>query len=184
MTRDITGAMQAAAEAVPSSPILIWEGLFDSGALRLWSGYGDLVWDGETWNGAGDLVAVDPAPEVTRVVAAGATFRLNGVPSDLIALAMTEEYQGRACTLWLGMLDAAGLVVADPIKIFAGRMDVMEPTDAGDTASIVLTAENRLADLGRAPGGSYTDENQKSRYPDDEGLAFIVQIQDRELIWK
>lgn len=185
MSRGVTAAMQAAAEAVPAYPILLWEGLFDSGALRLWSGYGDLAWDAKTWTGAGDLIGVDPAAEVTRIVAAGGTFRLNGIPADLLGLALDEDYQGRPCTLYFGMLDAmAGAVVADPIPVFSGRMDVMELDDGGETASIVLSAENLLADLGRAPGMTYTDENQKSLYPDDEGLAFIAAIQDREIIWR
>lgn len=183
MSRNVTAGMQTASQAVPAYPILLWEGLFDAGALRLWTGYGTLSWDGKSWEGAGDLLAVDPASELTQVIASGSTFRLNGVPSDLIALALAENYQGRPCSLWLGML-ASGAVVGDPIKIFAGRMDVMELDDSGDTGSIVLTAENALSDLNRAPSRHYTDEDQKADFPTDEGLAFVPTIQEREVIWK
>jgi len=183
MARSITGATLTALTAVPAEPIMLWEGLFDSGALRVWSGIGNLSWDSKTWIGAGEWMGVDPAAEVTRVIASSATFRLNGADPALIALALGENYQGRLCGWWLGAL-SAGAVVADPYKVFAGRMDQMEIVDHGDSVDLSLTAESHIAALETAPNMHYTDADQKSDYPTDEGLSLVVPIQDREVIWK
>lgn len=183
MTRTLTGAMVTAAESASQSPIILVEALFDSGALRLWTGYGTLTWDAKAWTGSGDLLRIAPAEETSRVVAAGATFMLSGVSSDLIAIALAEDYQGRTVNMWLGMLSGES-VIADPVLVFAGLLDVMEIDEGGQTATITVSAESRLAILEKPPGGYYTDEDQKARYPTDRGLEFVADLQDKEVIWR
>ena len=53
------------------------------------------------------------------------------VSTGLVASALTTAYQGRDLNVYVGVLDTAGAVVADPIKIFAGKMDVMTVEDNG-----------------------------------------------------
>lgn len=183
-TRNVTGAMQAAAQARDQRPLLLVEALFDSGPLRLWNGLGDLSWNGETWNGSGSLLGIEPGGETQAVAAPGANFTLTGIDSALVALALDEDYQGRKVTMWLGLFDAAGAVIVDPVPVFSGRLDVMEIDEGGETATIRVSAESRLADLERPPGGVYTDEDQKARYPGDRGLEFVAALQDREVIWR
>ena len=184
MTRPITAAMITAAESADQNPALFIEALFDSGPLRFWSGLGPISWDGKSWTGAGNMLAVTSAVETTRVVASGAAFVLSGIPSAEIATALGEEYQGRQVTYWLGLLDSAGAVIIDPITAFVGRLDVMTIDEGGDTATLSVTAENRLTDLERAPGGVYTDEDQKARFPTDKGLEFVAVQQDQEVLWR
>lgn len=183
-SRTVTAPMQAASDAPAQAPVLLVEAVFDAGALRLWTGLGELLYDAKTWTGSGDLLRVEPAAEVQAVVSAGASFTLSGVPSDLVALALAEDYQGRPVSMWLAMLDAAGAVTADPVLVFAGRLDVMEIDEAAETAIIQVSAESRLADLERPPGGVYTDEDQKARFPTDRGFEFVATLQDREVIWR
>jgi hypothetical protein len=184
MSRSVTAAMQAAAEARDQKPLLLIEALFDSGTLRLWSGLGDLAWNGEVWTGSGSLLRIEPGGETQVVAAPGANFVLSGIDSALVALALDEDYQGRPVTMWLGLFDAADAVIADPIPVFSGRLDVMEIDEGGETATIRVSAESRLADLERPPGGVWTDADQKSRYPTDRGLEFVAGLQDREVIWR
>jgi hypothetical protein len=184
MSRDVTAGMLTAADAAVMNPILLFEGNFPSGFLRLWSGLGPLGWAGETWTGGGTLVSIAPAEETVELAAAGARFVLDGIDTEIVAIALGEDYQGRACKLWFGALDADGAVIADPVPLFAGRMDVMRIDDAGETASITLTAENRLIALERPKPLRYTAEEQRAAYPDDAGLDFIAELQNREVIWK
>jgi hypothetical protein len=62
-------------------------------------------------------------------------------------------------------------------------MDVMGIEDSGDTANINVTAESRLIDLERSRERRYTSEDQKINYPNDKGLEFIADLQDKELVW-
>ncbi len=103
---------------------------FDSGAVRFWSGIGDLVWEGNTCVGAGGLGSVGTVEESAPIRAAGAAFKLSGIPSSLVSIVFAEHYQGRSCTMWLAFFDAAGARIVDPVQVFSGRIDVMHTTDA------------------------------------------------------
>ena len=46
-----------------------------------------------------------------------------------------------------------------------------------------VTAESRLIDLDVTRERRYTDADQKIDFPDDKGLEFIADIQDKEIIW-
>ena len=73
-------------------------------------------------------------------------------------------------------------IVADPVLVFHGRMDVMN-IEIGNTATITVTAESRLADWNRARTSRYTDEEQQRLYPGDKGLQYVAQTAEMELVW-
>lgn len=165
------------------NPFILAEAEFASGTVRLWNGHGPLSWDGEQWLGGGTLLELSSVEETASTSAAGVKISLSGIPSDMLALALGEHYQGRRVRLWLGAMDDAGQIVADPIPLFAGRMDVMNIDEGAETSTIVMSAENQLIDLKRADDLRYTDAAQKALYPGDRGLEFVAALQDRELIW-
>ena len=165
-------------------PILLVKMAFDSGDLNLWGGIGDLVFNGDTYTGAGDMLAFSPIEETNDLKAVGLTVTLSGIPSSLISTALAEDYMGRATTVWFGALDSSGALVADPEPIFAGLTDSMPIMDLGETATIELQIENRLARLENTRVRHYTPDDQVLAYPGDKGLDFVVALNDgRKLIW-
>lgn len=165
------------------APVVFVRLEFDSGALRLWSGFGDFAWDGQTWTGTGALGSVSPAEETTGIKATNASFSLNGIPSSILSLAYAEEYQLRPAYSWLGAVDDAGTLIGTPYRWFKGRMDTMQDEDTGETCTLTLSAENHLADLERPRERRYTPEDQALDYPGDKGLDFVAQLQDAEITW-
>ena len=86
--------------------------------------------------------------------------------------------------MWLAFFDASGALIADPVQVFSGRVDVMQITDAGETADIKLTAENRLVDFERPQETRYyTDQDQQREYPGDKGFEFVTAIQEAVIVW-
>lgn len=183
MSRDLDNDLQNEIVKSHLAPIFMAEFFFDSGTLRFWNGAGDLDWDGVTFTGSGSMLSVTELQETSSTQAQGLNFVLNGLPTNLLALALGENYTGRSCTLYFSCLDNAGAIVGEPYQIFSGLMDVMQIDDGGDTATITLSAENRLIELRKARVSRYTPEDQKRNYPDDQGLDFVTAIQDKELIW-
>ena len=59
----------------------------------------------------------------------------------------------------------------------------MTISDGGDTATIKLTAESRLIDLDRSRERRFTSEDQKIEFPDDKGLEYVDDLQDKEIVW-
>lgn len=164
-------------------PIFAGKFEFGSGDVRLWEGIGDLTLAGEVYTGASDLVGVSEILETDRVEAAGIKVTLSGVPSSLLAIALDEDYQERAATIWVGFLDSAGAIVADEVVLFAGRMDVMAIREGADTSTIEVALESYLIDGDRARERHLTPEDQKLDYPSDTGFDQVASLQDAQVIW-
>jgi hypothetical protein len=154
-----------------------------SSPVYLWTGYGSIVYNSITYQGLGSLGTISTIEETSDLSAKGITMQLSGVPTSLISIALTEDYQGRNCSVMFGVLNNSSALVSDPIIIFSGRMDVMTINDDGQTASISMNAENRLVDFRRAREVRYTDAEQKNLYPSDKGLEFVNAIQEKEIYW-
>lgn len=155
---------------------------FDSGTDYLWTGYGDLSWDGQTWLGGGELLGVQPFSESTDITATRAQVTVSGIPSAWISLVLQEDYQGRPATIYFAALDSDGNVIADPAE-FAGRMDQMEINKTGDTMLIRLSIESQLIDLHKPREFRYTDQDQRIDYPGDRGFEYVAGLQDKQLTW-
>lgn len=183
MSRGLTNDMTTAVTGSELRPVLFFEGVFASGTVRYFSGYGTISWDGKTWTGGGKHVGVTPVSEVADVEARGISVLLNGFDSALVTTALSEARAGKSGKLWLGMLNDDGTIIADPQLIFAGRLDVPEITDSGESAAIAIDYENRLIDLERSRERRYTDEDQKIDYPSDRGFEFVEALVEKEVIW-
>jgi len=181
--RDLTTEAQAAFLASAKLPAFFWEGEFNTGTLRLWSGVGPIEWNGHTWSGAGDLAGISPIEETTDVVANGISFSFSGIDPSMIATALGEITQGRPVKLWLGMLQQDGSVIADPSMVFAGRMDVPTIDEGAETSTITLTVESRLVALNTPRIRRWTPEDQKLRDPTDKGFEYINGLQEAEIVW-
>lgn len=110
-------------------------------------------------------------------------MQLSGVPTALVYEALTDDYQGRACSVMFGALSPTAGLVASPITVFSGRMDVMQLSDDGQTSQITMTAENKLIDFKRTREIRYTDEEQQRLYSGDLGLEFVNAIQEKTIYW-
>jgi hypothetical protein len=155
---------------------------FPSGIAR-WNGSTlDLLIGGETFLGIGVLGSIGVIEEGAETRAYGLTVSISGVPRDAVALALTQEYQGRAATLWEVQLDGNGQPIGTPPIAFRGRMDQMTVT-LGDTATVTARLENRLADWDRPRVRRYTDEDQKRLFPTDKGFEFVTATVDKDIVW-
>jgi len=154
--------------------------LLDSGALRLWNGYGDLIIDSNTYTGGGSLISISSIEEGADIGAKGVSMTLTGVSSSILAIALTENYQYRIANIYIGTI-ASGTVSS--YKAFSGRMDVMTIQEEGETCTINLTAENRLIDLERSRVRRWTSEDQKQIDSSDKGFEFINSLQEAAIKW-
>lgn len=184
MSRDASAAYLAALQAQVTRPAIFFEGLFGtSGTLRLWSGLGPVTWNSASWTGAGTLLGVSEVDEPTDVVAAGFSVSLSGIPTDLVSMVINDVQQGDQGRIWIGLLDASGAIIVDPVLLASGRMDVPTITDDIDTCTIEVSYEGRLIDLQRAREWRYTHESQQQIYAGDRGFEYVASLQDKEIIW-
>ena len=182
MSRTLTTAVDTALASGRLPAILMVEMDFPSAFLRLNNSSVSFDWNGSTWLGVGRMGSIDAIKEGADLQSRGLAFRISGIDPATIAVALGTHYQGRSCKVWLAPLTAAHAIVADPVLIFWGRMDTMD-IDLGQTATITVNAESRLADWDRPRVRRYNQEDQQIDYPSDLGFEFVPQMVEKELRW-
>lgn len=187
MSRNLTVDQLAAIEAKNVKPAVFVFLDWRSGPLYLWSGIGDFSWDSHTWNGVGKFGGISEVEESDKAQANGITLTLNGVPSELIAVALDRtQYRGRTVRVWKALFDVdeeTATLIDDPIRTFTGRMDVMTPLDTGTTSSISLSCENILVDLERPRERRYTDRDQQQLHPGDQSFRYTAGLIGKDFPW-
>jgi len=183
VSRTLTPAILAEISAAVIRPALLLALDTTGGYVYFWTGLGNLVWDGDTYVGAGELAGISEIRESTDLEAAGLSFHLSGVPSALVAVALGSIRQGLAAELRLAFLDASLAVIANPILLWEGFTDVPEISEDGQTATISISSEHRLVDLERPRSRRYTDQDQKIDAPTDLGFEFVPGLQDKQILW-
>ncbi len=183
MSRDLTTAFKNEITGPVTRPFMLFQAFFDSGTIRFWNGIGDLVYGGDTYTGAGNLLALSPVDETTKVESRGITLKLSGIPSSMISIALAEDYQYRKITVAIGFFDSSGAIVADPFTFFSGKADVMEIQDGGETAVISVTAENDIIILQRVNERRRTHEDQKLESATDTFFKNVTSLQNQQIVW-
>lgn len=183
MSRDLTTDFKSAVTAGTVRPVVLVVAEFDSETIRFWNGIGTLSYGGNDYTGAGVLLQISEIVETQKIEARGANFKLSGIPSELIAVALAEEYQDRRITQTFAPLDASGAVIADPFTFFSGKADVMSVEDGKTTSSIQLTAESDLIALTRVNERRRTPEDQKLTYSGDTFFDNVASLQSKDIVW-
>ena len=202
-TRDLSAAISSNLEDDVVYPFFAVELNFDASPLRLWTGTGDLVFEGVTYAGTGNLLDVSSIEETSEIAVRGATLTLTGIPSEVVSLALQTPYQGRICNIYFGMFskgallqeDGAYILLEDGSKIalelqdtgltqiFSGYMDEMNIDEGPETSTVEVKVENKLIDLHRARVRRFTTGYQIGVYPGDKGFDFVESIQEKEIVW-
>ena len=156
---------------------------FDTDDILLHTSLGDLVIDGETYEGAGELLAISEIEDSNDLSSAGVTFSITGMDSQVLGYALTENYQNRPITLLMAFLSGGTDQVVASMILYKGRMMQMSISDNPNGSSITLQTENRLMDLRRPSNYRYTKESQASLYANDSSLNEVAKNQDMKINW-
>ena len=117
MTRALD-AMTVAAVKAGHVPYLFFVRLDFEQPLRVCSAGYNIVWNGITWLGLGALGGIEPIEEQAGLEAIGVRLTLTGVPTDLIAITLGEQYQGKPCQIWFTPLSEDLQLVYQPVRLF------------------------------------------------------------------
>lgn len=183
MARDLSTAYATAVDESTLRLAYIVLMSFDSGDVQLWSGSGNLSWNSLTWTGTGTFGGISAIEEARGVEAPGVQLSLSGIPSAMLALALTDVYQGRPVKVWQALFDASNVLIADPALVFSGYMDTMDIADAGEIGMITLSCVGANADLSRTREQRYTHAEQTRLFAGDLGLEYVASLQNKPLYW-
>ena len=153
-----------------------------SSPLYLHTGLGDLTIGSVTYVGTGSLMQISDVSEGSDISARGINVQLSGIPTDILALALSLSYRGRVFLLKMGMLDAND-TTSSLSTIFVGYMDCMDIAEGPETSVMTLAAESKLINLERPRIRRYTSENQKALHSGDLAFDFINDLIDKPSAW-
>jgi hypothetical protein len=179
MPRTMATVMQDAAAATVVEPFFAVELYFPTETLRLWTGNYNITISGNVYLGAGDVLSLSEIQETGDIQAAGATLGITGIPSNYLSMALSTQYQGRACRIYFGIVSSP----SNMVEVFSGEIDTMDIDERGDTCAIMVSVENILVLLERPVVRRFTHEDQQTRYPGDLGLEFVASLQDKEIFF-
>ena len=182
MPRLMSTAMAAAIASPYLSFALFCEANFTSGPVYIWSRGYPIVWNGQTWLGLGALASISTIAEGSDVEARGIALGLSGFDPTFLPAVMNEFALLLPVIVYLGLFDA-GVLIADPIIAFSGRMDKPEIAASGKTASISIACESTLADMNVAVNRRKTADDQQRDHPGDLAYNYVMAIQERNEYW-
>lgn len=156
---------------------------FDSDDIMVWSGTGDITIASESYTGAGSLLSIGTAEDTTEIKSSGMDVAISGMDTTVLNYALTENYQNRPITIFLGYLMGGTNEVAGTLTLFKGRMTTLTISDTPIGAGINISAENRLVDLDRPSNFRYTKESQNFLHSGDTGFNRVTSLQDKEIVW-
>ena len=178
MSRTVASSLITAWAGDTAQPYFAVELALTSGTIRFWSGYGERTINGDTYIGAGQLVGITGLEEVADLSAKAVTVSLNGVPGELISLALQEPYQRRKCRVYFGDVTAV-----DVVEVFTGRLNKMTIEDTAETGVIDILVDSKMVEAEKASNRRYTSASQKSRHSTDTFFDYVAAIQDAEIVW-
>lgn len=183
MSRDLSAGVLAEIGGQVVRPVFLCAIGTTAGTSYFWTGHGNLVHGGNVYAGTGLLAGISTITETADLEASGVQLSLSGIDPAVISYALNYLRQGYPCTIHLAFLDASMAVIADPVPIWEGFVDVPEISDDAETATLMVSSESRLVDLERPRARRYTDQDQKIDVPLDSGFEFVPGLQDKQIVW-
>lgn len=183
MSRSLTSALLTEILSSRLRPVIFVRAEFTSGPIFMWSGVGQIVWNGQTWTGSGQFGKISAIGEASDIRALGIELELSGVPTNLIQAALEEVRITGGCDVWFGAMSETGQVIADPHLIFSGKLDVPTIEESGETFSIRIRVESELIRLKQSSNRRYNHADQQIDFPGDRGFEYVEKIQEMNLTW-
>lgn len=182
MTRDITASATTASQSDVVRPFLMAKLEYTSATIYVCTADRNIVYAGNTYMGVGGFGRVSDFEESIDLQASYIDLTLSGVDSANISQALSENYQGRTATVYLGLHDANYALISDPVVLFKGKMDT-QTIVLGEEGVITLRVQNQMADWNRPRVRRYNNDDQRNRYPNDKGLEFVEQMVNKSISW-
>lgn len=189
---DAAQLAQLSASTVRLATLVDFE--FDSGTQRVWNGAGKLIAAGEQYDGlamGGGLAGIEgliysASPESKQI-----TLTLSGVKESLLAIAIaeTDQVEGRICVISFQLFDDEWQTIGDPMEPFFGVMQRPKVTrtpldkETGGQQVIQLPVENLFFGRARPAAGRFTDRDQNIRYPGDRFFAYVGSLISKVVVF-
>jgi hypothetical protein len=184
--KTLTPEYEAALESGDLKLAVLVEIDHPAGFVRLHSGIGSLVWNGNTYKGVGALGRIEGIGETADIRTTETRYSLIAPALDADAMAIVmQSPRGRAVKAWLALMDESWAVIQSPIQLDHSIIENIESAVGADGIQILsLPATSAIFDFIRPSGAAITNEAQQNDFPGDTGFDRMpTEVADKELSW-
>lgn len=187
--RTISSTNETATLAANTKIVIFVRLDFSSGVQRWHSEIGPKTathptYGAEGYTGIGDFGGV--SSELKETISGAPeplTLAIAGVDSSIVNMVLVDDYFRRAAEIMLGIEDAAGDLIDDPIILYSGYMDKVDAAMKQHQAQLELNLESRGTNFLSSSDLRFTDEDLQAEYPGDLMGEYIYKMYDLQLHW-
>lgn len=152
---------------------------------RLWSGFGTVTINAESYTGVGARSLITPISSSVGSGVEAVELQLSNLDADIAATIEAEDYHQKPVTIYRLIFDAAGTSLLVASLFYVGRVDVVRIVESGGgDASILMTIEGAGRDMDRAGVRLRSDTDQRVLGAStDGGMKHISVAGQRTLSW-
>ncbi|MFZ3005853.1 MAG: hypothetical protein WA047_06730 [Phenylobacterium sp.] len=152
--------------------------------VLVWSGYGELEINGETYIGVGDHGLMSVVSGAVGGAEQNIALELSGVDPETLALFDMQALRRAPVVCYRLVFDGAGRVMLAAPVFARGRLDQAPKQETpGGTASIRALVETAARGLGRAGGRVRSAADQALVDPADDGLNGVTYAGQTLVYW-
>lgn len=155
--------------------------LYKSAPLRVHTGTGDIVIDGQTYLGVGTLGGIDPIKQSANNGPSTMNLSMSGLDPTLVAETLNERTQGSKVKVMICSLDDEFRVTSASIML-SGRVSTQRFA-YGAEMSVEVEVIDRLADWQRKGARRFDNESHQVEQPGDEFFVYMAQMAEKPIYW-
>lgn len=156
--------------------------LLPAGPFRVHSGVGDLIIEGHTYTGTGDLGAVGMVTQEGDNNPVDVSVSVSGLPTSGLPIALAANVRGSDARVIVIVFDNDTGVInlaEDGFNGFITNYNVV----VGDDNLLTCTISDEFTRFEKPIHDYWTDENHQLLEPGDRICRFVSQMSEREISW-
>ena len=163
---------------------------FANGPAYRWQGFGPFTTQGITYLGIGDIVSIEGGGQQAGVVANNVTITMaagSDLLTDPLLIRVMQQQtlvKGYRYTMSLQFCDEKWQPVDTPRVVYVGVMDQMTVKRSPEVRQIILNVESPFVRRRVPRLETFSDRDQKSKYPNDRGLEFQSGLKNKMVSWR
>ena len=149
--------------------------------IRIHTGVGELVIEGNTYLGVGQLGRVAAIESASDDKPVTVDVSLSGIPGNLLSDALGTRIRGSSARVLIFVQDESGNIkaAADSVVGLVTEYNV----EIGDDNTIQVGISDEFALYEHALNNYWSEQSQLALHPGDHICRFTAQMADREVYW-
>lgn len=152
-----------------------------SAPVRVHTGVGEVVINGQLYIGLGSLGSISPSKADGGTSPKDITLSLALIDSSMLALALNERMVGSPVQIVMFTYGADGQVKNAAVA-FAGKITSASAV-TGDENTVNYSCANELEGWQSISSWRYTEDSHLLRYPGDHGFRYVGEMSERTIYW-